>query len=344
MADGPVPLTDVRELSRLAYGFMASKVLFAALDLELFGHLAATSAELGELVEKTGIPANRLATLVAALISLGLVTEANGRLANSPAAQRYLVRSAPEFFGDYYRLQIDKQVYPSFLHLSDGLAGRPVESVYQLIQDPIQAEIFSSSQHQASMGPAVVVSRLVDFGGRQKLLDVAGGTGAFSIRLCRQNPDLRAIIIDFPSVIEVARRFVDEAGLAERIEFVAGNALQVSWPDEQDVVLMSYLLSAVGGDELERLLDLATAALAPGGMVLIHDFMLDAHRRGPRESALWLVSNLTGRPDTISFSDDEIGDRLRARGFADVRSMPLIPSITKLVTATGAGTQEHAAQ
>jgi len=104
MADGPVPLTDVRELSRLAYGFMASKALFAALDLELFGHLAATPAELGELVEKTGIPANRLATLVAALIALGLVTEANGRLANSPAAQRYLVRSAPEFFGDYYRL------------------------------------------------------------------------------------------------------------------------------------------------------------------------------------------------------------------------------------------------
>jgi len=343
MADGPVPLTDVRELSRLAYGFMASKALFAALDLELFGHLAAAPAELGELVEKTGIPANRLATLVAALIALGLVTEANGRLANSPAAQRYLVRSAPEFFGDYYRLQIDKQVYPTFLHLSDGLAGRQVESVYQLIQDPVEAEIFSSSQHQASMGPAVVVSRLVDFGGRRKLLDVAGGTGAFSIQLCRQNPDLRATIIDFPSVIEVARRFVGETGLAERIEFVSGNALQVSWPDEQDVVLMSYLLSAVSGDELERLLDLATAALAPGGMILIHDFMLDPNRRGPRESALWLVSNLAGRPDTISFSDAEIGDRLRARGFVDVSSKPLIPSITKLVMATGASAQGHAA-
>jgi ubiquinone/menaquinone biosynthesis C-methylase UbiE len=343
MADEPVPLTDVRELSRLAYGFMASKALFAALDLDLFGHLAAAPTELGELVEKTGVPANRLATLVAALIALGLVTEANGRLANSPAAQRYLVRSSPEFFGDYYRLQIDKQIYPSFLHLSDGLAGRPVESIYELIQDPVEAEIFSSSQHLASMGSAVLVSRLVDFAGRRKLLDVAGGSGAFSIRFCRQHRDLRATIIDFPSVIEVARRFVGEAGLAERIDFVAGNALEMSWPHEQDVVLMSYLLSAVSGDELERLLDLATAALAPGGMILIHDFMLDANRRGPRESALWLVSYLAGRPDTISFSDDEIGDRLLARGFVDVRSMPLIPSITKLVAATGAGTRANSA-
>ena len=337
MADEPEPLTDVRELSRLAYGFMASKALFAALDLELFGHLATAPADLGQLVEKTGVPANRLATLMAALIALGLITEANGRLANSPAAQRYLVRSAPEFFGDYYRLQIDKQLYPSFMHLSDGLAGRPVESVYQLIQDPVEAEIFSSSQHQASLGPAVLVSRQLDLSGRTRLLDVAGGTGAFSIQLCRQYPDLRATIIDFPSVIEVARRFVGEAGLKDRIDLVAGNALEVGWPGDYDVVLVSYLLSAVGADELERLLDLATAALAPGGMILIHDFMLDADRRGPRESALWLVSYLAGRPDTISFSDDDVGYRLRARGFVNVISMPLIPGITKLVTATGAG-------
>jgi hypothetical protein len=30
------PLTDVRDISRIAYGFMASKALFAALNLDLF--------------------------------------------------------------------------------------------------------------------------------------------------------------------------------------------------------------------------------------------------------------------------------------------------------------------
>jgi len=69
MADEPAPLTDVRELSRLAYGFMASKALFAALDLELFDHLASAPAELSQLVEKTGVPANRLACTQAQLHS-----------------------------------------------------------------------------------------------------------------------------------------------------------------------------------------------------------------------------------------------------------------------------------
>ena len=35
------PLHNVRDISQIAYGFIASKVLFAALDLDLFGSLAA---------------------------------------------------------------------------------------------------------------------------------------------------------------------------------------------------------------------------------------------------------------------------------------------------------------
>jgi hypothetical protein len=33
------PLTDVRDISRIAYGFIASKALFAALELDLFSRL-----------------------------------------------------------------------------------------------------------------------------------------------------------------------------------------------------------------------------------------------------------------------------------------------------------------
>ena len=42
-------LTDVREISKLAYGFMASRALFAALELRLFGHIAVGGA--GDLTE-----------------------------------------------------------------------------------------------------------------------------------------------------------------------------------------------------------------------------------------------------------------------------------------------------
>ena len=114
------------------------------------------------------------------------------------------------------------------------------------MSDPAEAEAFSRAQHAGSLGPALVLDKKIDLSGRRSLLDVAGGSGAFSIALGRRYPELHATILDFPNVVEVANRFIAEAGLEDRIATVGGDAIQSEWPPAQDVILMSYLLSAVG--------------------------------------------------------------------------------------------------
>src|SRR5687767_2110752 len=116
-------LTDVRQISKIAYGFMASKALFAALNLRLFGHLADGADTLDALSAATGIRPDPLATLLATLRSIGLVSLAGDRYANAPAADRYLVPGRPAYFGDYYRHQIDRQLYPSMMSIDAGLRG-----------------------------------------------------------------------------------------------------------------------------------------------------------------------------------------------------------------------------
>jgi hypothetical protein len=240
------PLDDVRDISKLAYGFMASKTLFVALELDVFGHLADGAKTLAELADATGIAASRLYTLLTACVSTGLLSKTGDRYANAPASQYYLVRTTPPYFGDYYRFQIDRQIYPAFGRLSEALHGKRMQ-FYNVTQEGEEAEFFSRAQHSGSMGPAVVLSKFVDLKERRKLLDVAGGSGAFSITLCRRYPQLTSTVMDFPAVEPVARRFVGEAKLEEYIRFVAGNALETVWPVDQDVVLISYLLSAVSG-------------------------------------------------------------------------------------------------
>ena len=61
------PIADVRDISRIAYGFMGSKALFSALNLDLFGRLADGPQTFDNLVEKTGVAPNRLRTMLAAL-------------------------------------------------------------------------------------------------------------------------------------------------------------------------------------------------------------------------------------------------------------------------------------
>ncbi len=335
------PLTDVREISRIAYGFMASRALFASLNLELFQHIEEGATTDAALAQKTGATENGIATLISMLEAVGLVVRSARGYANSPAAARYLVPGAPAYFGDYYRYQIDRQLYPHMMHIDAGLRGDADglahASMGGLLDDPVEAEAFSRAQHAGSLGPAMLFSKTVDLTDARTLLDVAGGTGAYSITLARQIPGLRATIIDFPNVIGVARRYVDEAGMSERIDLVPGNALEVEWPAEQDVVLMSYLLSAVGEADIPVLLDRALAALRPGGRLVVHDFMLDADRAGPFSAAGFFLIYLAWRTDPVSFSAEDLVPLVEAAGFVEPDHAPMLPEITKYLIARKPG-------
>lgn len=329
------PLRDVRDISRIAYGFIASQALFAALELDLFSLLADGGRTLGQLADDTDVPVDQMATLLSALTSLGLVIPEGNLYRNAPASHRYLVRGAPGDFGDYYRYQIGRQVYPALEHLHRGIRGDPkaVSSAFfgGILDDPIEADAFTRAQHAGSMGPAVMLARRLDLGQRRSLLDVAGGSGAFSVALCRANPQLTATVIDFPNVVAVASRFIAEAELLSRISCIGGDALEVEWP-QADAVLMSYLLSALGPNEGARLLDRAVEVLPPGGMLVIHDFMLDEDRGGPTLAALWFLQYLAYRSDCVSFTAPQIETLLSERGFVDIAHAPLIPEVTSVVT------------
>lgn len=331
------PLTDVREISKLAYGFMASKALFAALNLELFGHVSRGARTEHELSDLTGIALHRMETLIAALVSVGVLVREQGGLANAPATQTYLVPGAPAYFGDYYRFQIGGQIYAILENLDAGLAGDEANLAHRhmsgWLSDPKQADDFSRAQHAGSLGPAHLLSKKLDLAGARSLLDVAGGTGAYSITFCERNPGLHATILDFPTVIDVARRYVEEAGLADRIALIGGDARETVWPDGNDVVLMSYLLSAVDGNQIAPLVSQAFNALKPGGLLVLHDFMLTEDRTGPSSAALFFLQYLAYQPDARSFTAGELGSIVEAAGFEAAGDQTMIPGITMMITA-----------
>jgi predicted O-methyltransferase YrrM len=329
------PLSDVRDISRIAYGFMASKALFAALNLDLFSMLTEPRT-LDDLVKQSGVATHRLRTLLATLTSLGLIARDDAVFRNSPASERYLARSGRAYFADYYRYQIDRQMYRALEQLDAGLAGDISQLTFvaaaEFLSDPAEAEAFSRAQHAGSLGPALEFAKTVELTGTRTLLDVAGGSGAFSITLCSRYPELSATIIDFPNVIEVARRYVSEAGLNDRISLIGGDALETEWPDRQDTVLLSYLLSAVAEPDIPALIAQSFEALRPGGRLIIHDFMLDDNEQGPALAAQWFLVNLAFQPNAMSFSAAALIDLSATQGFVNPAAHVLIPEITKVVT------------
>ena len=119
------PIDSAEDISILAFGFMASKALFAALHVDVFGALSRGATTLDQLAAATKIPVHRLETLVTALVAIGLLVRDEDRIVNAPAGEDYLVRGKPNYFGDYLRYQIDRQMYPfmenllSLIHISE---------------------------------------------------------------------------------------------------------------------------------------------------------------------------------------------------------------------------------
>ena len=326
------PITDVREISRIGYGFMASRALFAALDADVFGHLTDGPKPLETLARDTGLAAGRLRPLLNACVAIGLLARDGGGYGNAPASATYLVRTSPAYFGDYFRFQVSRQIYPTLLHLDAALRGERVD-FYGQLRDPEEASAFTRAQHSGSLGPAHVVAKLVDLTGARRLLDVAGGSGAFSIALSQRTPELRCTIIDFPSVVAVGRELVRDSGLADRIAFLDGDARDVTWPDANDVVLMSYLLSAVAEPSAHELLGKAHKALRPGGRLLVHDFMVDDDETGPPLAALWLLNAVTIDADVATLTPAWMASAARRAGFDDPRLTPVVPGTTRLLSA-----------
>lgn len=330
------PIESAEDLSSIAFSFMASKALFAGLHVDVFSVLSDGPKTAGELAKAIDIPLNRVVMLTTALTGIGLLTIGDDKkIRNSPAAQSFLSKQSKYDFGDYLRYQIDQQMYPFLLQLNAVMKGDltddAIASYRHWMADEEQASVYSESQHAGSLGPGRTLARKVDLGTAATLLDVGGGTGAMTISLCKAYENLHATIIDFPNVAEIGWRFVSEAGLVDRVRYIPGNAVEVQWPGTQDAILMSYLMSGVPGDDVESLLQKAFDALSPGGKLMVHDFMVEEHRRGPALAALWQLQHMAFTPDARSLSVGWLTEAAQKIGFKVDDIDNLIPAMTKLV-------------
>ena len=325
------------DVSRLAFGFMASKALFAALHVDVFSQLADGPKTARTLAQKTSVPVNRMTTLMTALTAIGLVNREDENYFNAPGATDFLVRGARHDFGDYLRYQIDQQMYPFLTQLNEVLDGslgpEAVDSYQHWMSDPEQATLYSEAQHAGSLGPGRTLARLIDLSGCRNLLDVGGGTGSMTIQLLETFPDLVSTIIDFPNVAEIGWRFIAEAGMVDRVRYIPANALATEWPTEQDAILMSYLFSGVPGGELPRLVQQAYDCLAPGGHLIVHDFMVEDDRTGPPMAALWQLQHMAFTPDARSVTPGWLKGRLVEIGFTMPRDEEMVPGMTRLIHA-----------
>jgi len=298
-----------RRLNDMGLAFMQAGTLVAAIELGLFDALGGGPLALGEIAQRLGIPEERADKLVTGCASLSLVDRAGGRIANAADVDRFLVRGKPTYFGDYL-VHLAKGSYENWGKLAQHLKAAPAPSAgryHATAAKPAEARALTEAGYTGSQGTARRLAHRFDFSPYRHLLDLGGGSAVYSIEACRQNPTLRATVVDFPNVCAVAREFIAKAGLTDRIETVGVDFTRDPIPGGADVVLLCGNLHAYDPETACRAVKKAFDVLPPRGAMILCDYMLNEERTGPPVAAF------------ISLSQAFSGGQGRVHSAADFR-------------------------
>jgi (2Fe-2S) ferredoxin len=321
------------ELMAQMRAFMESRIALTALELDLFS-AAGKGATAADVAAARRLDPSATERLLNALVAIGLMQKRGGVFRSAPVAARFLCAGSPDDARDALRHQLS--LWRTWSTLTEAVrAGHAVSSPEMPGRGDDWTVPFIAAMHRGAALRAPLMAQAVGAGGIRRMLDVGGGSAAYSIAFARVNSTLRAEVLDLPSVLPLADQHIAEAGLSGRVTTRAGDLRRDDLGSDFDLVLLSSICHMLGPDENRDLLRRTHLALSIGGRVVISDFLLDPDGTSPRHAALFAINMLVGTPSGSAYTEAEYASWLAGAGFTEIRYVHL-PGPADLMIGTKA--------
>lgn len=321
-------------ITEMARRFQESRVLLTAAELDLFTHLAGQRRSAAELAQAIGADTRALTKLLDALVALGTLLKEENAYRNTPVAERFLVRDAPDSV--LAALKHSAQMWDRWSALTEVVrTGKPAQ--YREVNERGQEwlESFLGAMDVFAREAAPQVAAAIGLSGVRRMLDVGGGAASYAIAFARAEPQLTAVVFDLPNVVPIARRNIERAGLSHRITTQAGDYRVDTFDTGFDLVLLSAIVHSNSLEENADLVRKCFAALAPGGRLVIRDFIMSPDRTQPPAGALFAINMLIGTEGGGTYTEAEMRAWLSDAGFAQIDRVDL-PGMNALLIGTRA--------
>lgn len=293
--------------------------LHAGVRLDLFTLLDGESLTAAEVAQRAGASAKGMGMLLNALSAMGLMVHGGDRYRSTDAARELLSSRSERYLG--YIILHHANLMGSWSRLHEAVVeGHPTrERAAEGGEE--EREHFLMGMFNLAMGLAPTLVPQVDLGGRRRLLDVGGGPGTYAIQFCLHNPGLRATVFDLSTTRPFAEKTIRRFGLGDRVEFAEGDFLEAPLPKGFDAAWLSHILHGEGPSGCQTIISKAVASVVPGGLILVHEFILEDTMDGPLHAALFSLNMLLGTESGQAYSEGQLRAMLEAEGVRDVRRL-----------------------
>ena len=260
----PAPLVE------MMYGMELSRSLIAAARLGVFQRLAQGPATLAELVADCDLNPVPARLLVDMFVVSGHLEKHGEAYDLSRRSRKWLDPESPtsivallENGGDMWHWWTELEAVIR--------TGRSFE-VHSFDPDDPHWRRYVYAQYQIARLTAPQVARGLKIpASATSLLDVAGGHGWFSAEICRRHPSLQATVVDLPASAAFGREIIAEAGMADRVEHVDGDALDAPLGGPHDFALCFNLMHHLQPNAIVAIFERIHDALRPGTTLAVLD-------------------------------------------------------------------------
>ena len=313
-------------------GWQPAKVLMAANRLDVFNILDEQFLSAREIARRCGAHPRSTKLLLDACVALGLLLKRDSRYGNTPEGLQLLVRGKPTYVGD--GINHSDWLWRTWGRLAEAVrTNKPVIAPADLGEGATIHRDFILAMHNRAMHTGEALAEALDLSGRGQLFDAGGGPGTYSCFLARRYPELRCIVFDLPPVIPIAEENIASFGLQERVVTRAGDYFRDDFGAGNDVVLLSAVVHSTPPRRAKQLLGKAYDSLVRGGLVVVHENLVNSNKTSPTSAVLFSLNKLVNTGGGRSYSGREIKGWMKEAGFVDPQVIPLpAPAGSSLVT------------
>ncbi|MFZ0963796.1 MAG: methyltransferase [Terriglobia bacterium] len=305
------------DLNQTLRAYMESRALLTALELDVFTAVG-KGATAAEVAKKISTHPRATEMLLNALTAMGMLEKYQGVFRDTAAAARYFAAGSKD------------NARPGLIHIANiwhrwsnltecVRGGTAVDHEEMAERGDDWTDPFIAAMHRNAAERAPLIVQAVGATTVERLLDVGGGSAAYSIAFAQANENLHATVLDLPAVLLIAQRHIKAAGLTGRIETRAGDLRRDPLGRGFNLVLVSAICHMLSPEENQDLFRRCFVALAPEGRLVVQDFILEADKTAPKQGALFALNMLVGTPAGSTYSHEEYTAWMNAAGFHEVR-------------------------
>lgn len=287
--------THMRELFSDLDGFIATRVLLTALDMDLFTLLGDGPLPVQTIERALALPNHESASsFLRICMRMGYLRISDAGYGLAPLGLAVLKNR--QRFAEYARER--RQIYTDLANLTelirDGNNQSSTLDMFIYKRDGIDRAacdgeaVASYTQNQGTTNVfwAHLILESIDLSSYSSLLDVGCGAGNLAIRVANRYPGLRVGCFDLVPVIATSKENATAQGVADRIEYYPGDFLQDPLPRSFDVICIMRVCWDWSDGDVGRLLANVYEALPDGGRVMVCESMYPDSLQPHRERAL----------------------------------------------------------